>query len=166
MRERGREKKDLRETEEKSEFPPLVRKMSSPPLVIPDPRTREGLCFLDSRLSARSFVRCAWGPTQDDAAIFAAVGGGSDQKMFPSKELPHLARWHRHLASYGQEGRRKLPAPEDGAVLESLSRYQQVRRHTHTWNTWKLSLTTLLPFFHLAPFSALCRTWTGCPYPY
>ncbi len=76
-------------------------------VLLPSPSTPEGLRALDLHLATRSYLCGGAEPTQEDAAAFDAVKGQGAAAV-ASDDLPHLARWHRNLSSYGAEGRRRM----------------------------------------------------------
>jgi len=53
-----------------------------------------GAHVLNSWVSTRSYI-VGYAPTQADVAVFKALSTAPD-----SKELPHAARWYKHIASY------------------------------------------------------------------
>ncbi len=78
---------------------------------------------LDRHLLDRSFLGSDTHPTQDDAAVFSHLSlDGQDVKDLP----PSVARWRRHLLSYGSEGRKKLPPAQEGCCKIKLP---EVRRN-------------------------------------
>ena len=79
----------------------------------PSLNTADGLKYLDSHLTSRSYISdCE--PTQNDDAVFRALGHE------PSEEFCNVLRWYRHLQSFGSH-RKDLPKSSITLTIPSNS---------------------------------------------
>ena len=79
----------------------------------PSLNTADGLKYLDSHLTSRSYISdCE--PTQSDDTVFRALGHE------PSEEFCNVLRWYRHIQSFGSH-RKDLPKSSITLTIPSNS---------------------------------------------
>ena len=79
----------------------------------PSLNTADGLKYLDSHLTSRSYISdCE--PTQNDDTVFRALGHE------PSEEFCNVLRWYRHVQSFGSH-RKDLPKSSITLTIPSNS---------------------------------------------
>lgn len=79
----------------------------------PSLNTADGLKYLDSHLTSRSYISdCE--PTQNDDTVFRALGHE------PSEEFCNVLRWYRHIQSFGSH-RKDLPKSSITLTIPSNS---------------------------------------------
>ena len=113
----------------------------------PSLNTADGLKYLDSHLTSRSYISdCE--PTQNDDTVFRALGHE------PSEEFCNVLRWYRHIQSFGSH-RKDLPKssitltiPSNSAESKGSGEEVEMKRFVN-------------PSFLLHPLPTLCYKLRG-----
>ncbi|RZF41302.1 hypothetical protein LSTR_LSTR000016 [Laodelphax striatellus] len=71
-------------------------------MAIGDLKSKQGVEALNNYLQDRSYIE-GYQPTQADVAVFDGLGKS------PDATTPHVLRWYKHIKSYGNDEKKKLP---------------------------------------------------------